>query len=448
MLLICSLVALKWTCEGENCGAERAEVVVPLRYDQESRMNLTIPVVVTNRNASKTPIVFLGPGNGAGNLPLRFDFVRDSFTENPLIFVGYRGVESKPQLPDAHVSILAKASSSDITQKKLAKIVEKIEKEYHLNDFWIPQRARDVEFVLTEMGIEYAHLIGIGEDGSRIAHYLAALKPKMIVRMVLFNPSVPVPHNDLPIRLLAVYRMLCKKDPECPYKQIKWIPADSPNRVYGIFNVHQEKLEFSAMRQLRSPETAPAALDFLQSMTDGSGVGFLALSGFSGPETMNLNWADVAMHVCARPRDNSMSVLPAFELLCDKIHPIVDDYPGAIDAPILIISGELEIPRANTALSYFKNMSSIPTLVDQIILNATASRYELLRPDVLKGTLSYLNDGVLDFDLIPPPKIQWTTRFPMTKILKFSLLAGVAISVLGTVFMYWQSLKAEKKHPH
>lgn len=445
MFVFC-VFALKWTCEDAECLIEKSEVVVPLRYDDNPVMNLTLPVVLVNRKAPGNPIVFLGPGNGAGNMPVRFDFVKDNFTDNPMLFIGYRGVESNPSLSDTHISILAKSPSTDISDKKLTKIIENIENTYNLNDFWIPQRARDIEYVLKDMGIEFAHLLGIGEDGSRIAHYLAAMNPKLIVRVVLFNPSVPAPHKDFPIRLLAVYRMLCKRDPDCPYKEIKWIPKDSPKRVYGVFNIHQEKLEFSAMRQLRNPDTAPAALDFLQSITDGSGIGFLALSGFSGPEMMNVNWADVALHVCAQPRDNSISVLPAFEMICDKIQPIHDVYPGKIDAPLLLVNGELEIPRANTALEYFKNSSSVPTLVDQIVLNGTASRYELLRSDVLKGVVLFLNEGKLEFDLIPPAKIQWTSRFPMTKLLKWTLIIGVGISLIGSLYVYWQSVKAERVH--
>ena len=64
-MFILSVVAIVWKMDD---GVEKALVTVPLRYNDETSINLTLPVVFANRNGTKTPIVFMGPGNGAGNV--------------------------------------------------------------------------------------------------------------------------------------------------------------------------------------------------------------------------------------------------------------------------------------------------------------------------------------------------------------------------------------------
>jgi hypothetical protein len=267
--------------------------------------------------------------------------------------------------------------------------------------------------------------------------------------MVLMNAGVPVVHQDTPVRLLAVYRMMCRRDPSCPYPHVKWVPDDAPSRVYGIFTVGREKLAFSAYHQLQNPGTAVGAIDTLQSITDQSSIGFLALSAFQGPEFMGLNWADVTMHACARPHDVAIPVLPGIQKICGRLHEIVDEYPNKLQIPLLLVNGELEIPRANTVLSYFQNESDIPSLIDQIVLGGTAAKYELLRKDVLQAVLGFLNNGDTDFVLDAAVPIVWKVGRSFTKTLKFTMLAGLAVSALATAIVYWlytkESAKPKKK---
>jgi hypothetical protein len=96
LTVLAALLLVAWKADGKYPVTERAEVSVPLNWDGPAAVNLTLPVVLANRNASKPPIVFLGPGNGAGNLPHTFSFVSQSFPDNPVLFVGYRGVDSTP----------------------------------------------------------------------------------------------------------------------------------------------------------------------------------------------------------------------------------------------------------------------------------------------------------------------------------------------------------------
>jgi pimeloyl-ACP methyl ester carboxylesterase len=438
-----ALLLIAWRADNKCRLTERAEVSVPLKWDGMSSLNLTLPIVITNRNASKSPIVFLGPGNGAGNLPHTFSFASQSFPDNPVIFVGYRGVDSNPAPSDNDVISVSRLQSSEFTDSLLSKIANRTELGFTLSDFWIPQRSKDIEFVLSELGFESVHLLGIGESGSRVAHYFASSNPRSVVRMCLLNAGVPAQHNDTVVRLLAVYRTICRRDPNCPYHNIKWIPDEVPARVFTIFNVGREKLAFSAAHQLGNPAGVAQILHTLQAITDGSPMGLLALSSFSGPETMRLRWTDLVMHVCARPRDVAITSMPAMELICDKLAPISDIYPGPLENPLLIVSGELEIPRPRTVLQYFRNCSVMPTIVDQIVLNATAAKFELLRPDVLTAVLSFLNDGNTTFELSPPEPIVWKAKWPITVGLKWAMISGLVFSAIGTLFIYWKSSKGE-----
>jgi hypothetical protein len=342
---------------------------------------------------------------------------------------------------------VSRLQTSEFTESLLTKIANRTEHRFTLSEFWIPQRSKDIEFILSELRFEFVHLLGIGETGSRVAHYFASSNPRSVVRMCLLNAGVPAPHNDTVVRLLAVYRMLCRRDPNCPYHNIKWIPDDVPAKVFTVFNVGREKLAFSASHQLGNPAGVGQILHTLQAITDGSGMGLLALSGFSGPETMRLRWTDVVMHVCARPRDVAITSMPAMELICNKLAPISDVYPGQLENPLLIVSGELEIPRPKTVLEYFHNCSLMPTLVDQIVLNATASKFELLRPDVLSAVLGFLNDGNTTFELSPPEQIVWKTKWPITVGLKWAMISGLVFSVIGTLFIYWKSSKGTAAPP-
>ncbi|OHS95579.1 hypothetical protein TRFO_10486 [Tritrichomonas foetus] len=447
-LLLTSSFCIEWTVDSKFSNIKKGTLYVPLRYEEESPINLSIPLIYTNFNATKTPILFLGPGNGYGNNPDRFEFAQQYFPENPVIFIGYRGIESTPSPKDSEFKSLTRMETKNIDDRVLSKIVNKTQKGFLLTDFWIPNRAHDVLRFIHEEGLEYVHLLAVGEDGSRIAHHVAVSEPKKVVRIVMLGPSVNVPHNDTTIRLLAVIRRRCRKDPSCPFKQVKWLPKEIPKHAYGVFNVQQEKIGFSIAHQLRNPNTIPNALDSLQSITDGSGFGYVAVSGFSGPEMMNCVWSDYALHVCAKPTDNSIHVLPTFEKVCDYLPEIEYKTPGKIEQPMLIINGEFDLPRPKTVLDYFRNNSVIPTIVDQIVLNYTNSKFELLRSDVIRTVLNYLNDGNTTFEIDPDQPFVWKATLPMTKMIKWVVGSGISVSVLVTIFVYWKSNKddfADKK---
>lgn len=469
-------LCIKWTIDTKNPNVKRGILEVPLRYEGYSPINLTLPVVFANYNASMTPILFFGPGNGNGNIPDNFDFVDTNFPDNPVIFIGYRGIDSDPSPKDKEFKKLTRVELKNVNDRFLSKVINKtLENEkFQLSDFWITKRAQDVlHFIESEReAFNYFHIISVGEDGSRIGHQVAATlgnrnnsDSKKIVRMVMAGASVlswPVPHNDTTTRLLAVIRSRCRRNNTCPYKNVKWIPPldQIPKHPYGVFNIQRDIIEFSISNQLRIPSMIPSALDVLQSITDGSSMGYIALSGFSGPESMSLKWFDVALHICAKPFDKSLYYLPSFQLICPYLPPI--EYFGfhnqsntdseltkSIDAntkitqPILIIAGEFDLPRPKTVIDYYTKISAIPSLVDHIILNLTSSRFELLRPDVLTAVMNYLNYGNTTFVIDPPqlPFNAWKTKLSSTKMVKFTIFSGITISVVAAAFVYYKSGK-------
>ena len=435
---------IEWKIDKKDPNIKRGTIDVPLDYDHNKNgISLKIPVVISNFQAKNSPILFFGPGNGMGNLPDDFDFSHNSFNDNPIIFIGYRGVDSDPSPSDSEFKSLTRIESKTLDDKLLTKIVNNTQKEFMLSDFWYVNRAKDAISFVKEEKIEYFHILGLGEDGSRIAHYISAKEPKRVLRIAMVAPSVSVPHNDTSVRLLAVIRHKCRQDPSCPFNNVKWLPKDIPDNVYHIFNVQHEKIEFSISHQLRNPRAIPNALDTLQSITDGSSMGYVATSGFSSSEMMNIKWFDFAMHICAKPTDNSLYSMPSIDKICDYLPELKYEIPGKIDQPLLIVSGEFDLPRPKTVFDFYRNMSSIPTIVDQIILNMTSSRFELLRPDVLRTILSYLNDGNTTFSIDPPQTFVWTTNFPATKMLKWVMGSGIVVSGLATIFIFFKSSKEE-----
>lgn len=478
IFLFFSFLCIKWTINTKIPSVKQGIFTVPLRYDEYSPINLTLPVVFANFNATKAPILFFGPGNGNGNIPDTFEFVDENFPDNPVIFIGYRGIESDPSPNDKEFRSLTRVELKNANDRFLSKIINKTfaNEKFQLSDFWITNRAQDVIHFLTleRQTLDYFHIIAVGEDGSRIAHQVAATlgnrnnsDSKRLVRIVMVGPSVlswPVPHNDTTTRLLAVIRSRCRRNHTCPYKNVRWIPPMDkiPKHPYGVFNVQRDRIEFIISHQLRIPSMIPNALDVLQSITDGSSFGYIALSGFTGPENMPLKWYDVALHVCAKPFDKSLYYLPSFELICPYLPPI--EYFGFhnesikdskfsentnantnITQPMLLITGEFDLPRPKTVIDFYKNVSTIPSLVDNIILNLTSSRFDLLRPDVLNAVLNYLNYGNTTFVIDPPqlPFKAWKTKFGSTKMIKFTIFSGMAISVVAAIFVYYKSNKED-----
>lgn len=438
--MIFAFLLFSWKCSDKNCDGLATDIKVPLQYWNENSENISLKVVKANINATKVPIVFLGPGYGTGNIPSAFEFVKEYFPENEMIFVGYRGIESEPALSDKHTSALASLPLDKVDDKLLTRIANKTQMNINLSDFWITQRAEDVISFLHEENIPTVNLIALGEDGSRIAHYIAAKHPNNVLRAVMLNPSVNIPHNDTVTRVLGVYRHICRSDPNCPFKNVRWIPKEIPKTAYGVFNVAPEKVKFVASSHLRDPGSAISALEVLQSLTEGSSMGYVALNGFM---TYNpkLHWTDVALHVCAKPFDPSLVLPEPIKLICDKIPNLKYESPGKISLPMLIINGELDLPRPSIAIDYYKNESDIPTIIDHIVLEKASSRFELLRSDILKTVLNFLNDGNTTYAIDPSPPIKWTSGYNVTKSLKWVIGIGFAISIIGSVFIYNKAMK-------
>lgn len=477
--LLFSITFIEWTLDNKNPNVKHGKFVVPLRYNEYSPINLTLPIVYANFNATKSPILFFGPGNGYGNIPEDFNFVQTSFPDNPMIFLGYRGVESDPSPIDKHFKSLTRVEIKNIDDRLLQKIMNKTfqSEQFLLNDFWITQRAQDALKFLDEEKplMEFFHIIAIGEDGSRIAHQIAANlsnrktlngidESKRLIRIVMAGASVlswPIPHSDTTTKLLAVIKSRCKRDPSCPYKNVHWIPPPEniPKHAYWVFNVHNERIEYSVANQLRVPSMIPSALDILQSITDGSPLGYVAVSGFSGPESSSVKWTDAVLHACATPFDKSLVPLPSITKICPYIKPIHyfgysedvtvnSTYPDymKMTQPMLIITGEFDLPRSKTVLNYYRNVSYIPSLIDHISLNLTSSRFELLRDDVLKAVINYLNDGNTTFEIAKAvlPFKQWKTQFRMTTLLKWMLGSGFAITIIASIYVWKKSEKEER----
>ncbi|KAH0794253.1 alpha/beta hydrolase [Histomonas meleagridis] len=445
MFIIFSFTFILWKCKDKDCSTKEGSFIVPLRYSSESLLNLTIPVVMTNANSKGIPIVFLGPGNGVGNMLKDFNFANTSFPVNPLFFIGYRGVDSDIVPQDGKIKSLISIESNTVKDSLLSKIINSVinSENFHLSDFGLTQRSKDIIKFIKDENIEFFHIISVGEDGSRIGHFLSSQIPQNVVRSVFINPSVPIPHNDTTVRLLAIYRRICRKDPTCPYPQIKWLPTTFPKNIFNVFTVNPERIRFNLEQQLRNPSTAPNAFEALQSITDGSKFGYLSLSSLTGPEMLDLKWSDILLHSCTVPRDSSLYFLPSIEKLCENL-TVKEELPGKIESPLLIISGELDLPRPKTTIEYYKNNSLMPSLVDQIYLEKASSRFEMLRPDVLKAILSFLNEGKTEFQLNEPEKIVWKNTIGMTSILKWGMGIGFVFSLGSVAIVYYLSKKGEK----
>lgn len=408
---------------------------MPLRFPARGGANATVvPVQCVNRNSSRTPTLFLGPGHGIGNILSDAGFAR-AF-DCPVYFVGYRGVDSDVAPPERYVKKLIYEESANVKNSTYEEIARKTEDEVPLRNFVMKERVDDIVAFLDENRLETVNVLGIGYEGSRIGHYLSSRLKERVQRICFVSPSVPAKHKDSIVRLVAVYRNLCRKSPNCPYANVKWLPKDVPKSMLGMFKLGQERLEFGASYQIMESGNPVSGLNILQSITDGSKFGFLAMSGFTGPELMSYKWADFAIHLCYEPKDESLLTLKSIEKLCGYIPKMELEPPGLIESPLLIVSGEFDLPRKNTVLEYYKNNSMIPTLIDQIYLEKASSKFELLRPDVLEAVKSFLNEGNTKFEIQPPNEINWEIKFGFPSLLKYGTIIGILLSLAGTFYVY------------
>ena len=129
-------------------------------------------------------------------------------------------------------------------------IAQKTEKEVSLRNFVMKERVNDIILFMNENNMNLVNIIGVGYEGSRIGHYLSNQLKERIQRICFVNPSVSTSHKDSIIKLVAVYRSVCKKSPNCPYRNVRWLPKDIPKSFLGIFKLGQERLEFSASYQI------------------------------------------------------------------------------------------------------------------------------------------------------------------------------------------------------
>jgi len=440
-----ALLCVCWTSFGNEKFVEKIDFNVSLDYSRDESTKITIPVVRVLSNSSNIPIIFLGPGYGYGNIPKGFMVFRESFPNNSFYFIGYRGVESDISPPDNHIKPLSTMKLEDIDEKLLQKMANRTLKGINLNNFWIPSRAQDIIRFIDHENIPYINLLSIGEYGSHIAHELMSQIANRIKRTVFVSPVVANPHNDTSERLLGIFRRVCKKDSLCPYKYTRWLPDIIPTRVMGVFNINPSRTRFVTSMQIRSPSTYKTALESLMAITNGSPFGYMALTGSPGPEMMKLKWIDMAMLVCSTPSDNSLLFPDNLKLICPYLPQFHTNRPTKFETPILIISGDFDLPRPRTQLMFYKNNSLMPTIVDQIFLNLSFSRYELGRSDVSSAISSYLNDGNTVFDINQTQKIEWKSAFPVVNSIKYILLSGVVISLVIGFFIFRKSAKEEKK---
>jgi hypothetical protein len=63
------------------------------------------------------------------------------------------------------------------------------------------------------------------------------------------------------------------------------------------------------------------------------------------------NWFDYTLHLCANPRDTLVPVSPAIQRICEGLYETKDECLEKLEIPILLMNGELEIPRARMILS-------------------------------------------------------------------------------------------------
>lgn len=431
-------VMLSWTCVNKQCTVENSEFNVPLQYWNESSEKLKLKVVRSINENSKMPIFIVGPGIGRSNIVKDFDNLLKNYPNTSFYMVGYRGIDSEPKIEDGDVKSLTTLAEEKITDKILDRIQTKTLSKYNLSDYWIPQRAQDLILFMKIENIKKAHLFSIGETGSLITHQLLSDYPEYFDRIVIVSSSVPSPvHNETTPRLLGTYRRLCREDPaNCPYHNIRWLPPQIPSSVMYAFKVSRERVIFATEHQLRNPSTAPMAFDVLQALTDNSKMGYLTFNTMPGAEMMNYKWIDVAMHICAKPADNSFYAPVQLRHICKFIPDLSTEFKNQFTNPILLIIGELDLPRQPYVLGFYKNNSLNPNDVDYIFLNKSNSKYEFGRPDVTAEVISYLNTGKFNVENInQTQKIIWKNSFSATSMMKWIFGASILSTVLISVWM-------------
>ena len=446
------ILTIKWECLDNDCFSEKASMILPLDYSNSSSENLSLPIHKVNKQGTKTPIVFLGPGFGMTNLPSKYNFIKNAINETTVYFLGYRGIDSNIKLPHKQIKDITLLGNESITKKMINRISTEFQK-INLSHFWFSVRADDLYSLIMEESIYNINILAVGEIGSRIAHQFASKYPQKVNRIVLAAPSVPIAHNDTTLRLLAIYRILCRKNLTCKYGNVQWLPEEIPKSAYAVFKVSPETVRYSAEVQLRNPSSISSVLEFLQSVTDGSKLGYMALTNLINTNFGVHNWGDVVLYICSKDHDPSI-VFPKNIL---KICPLInsnneinittfsDKIDEKISQPVLLIDGELDLPRPNTVYNYYITHHQIPTLVDQIIVNKTVVKYDLMRPDIIKAITDYFDIGLFNISDIQEGIIIWKNSFSFLSSMKWTFIIGTIISLLFSIYVIKKSNILEKE---
>ena len=452
MILLNLLILLNWKCNDKKRSAEISEFSVPLEYWRKPTQYLKLKVsrlilIKSNEKQENLPVFILGPGMGRTNIAKSFDTFTQYINNTNFYMIGYRGIDSEPSFSDSDIKSLVSIDESKIDDALLTRIANKTLGRLNISEFWNPQRARDVIEFMKEEKIEKANLLTIGETGSLVAHQLLSDYPDYFERCVIVGSSVPSEnHNETSVRLLGTYRRLCRADPvNCPYKNIRWLPHDIPSTILLAFKVSKERVTYITEQQLRAPHTAPTAFDILQSITDNSNMGYMAFNTIPGPEAYKYKWIDVAMHMCSKPFDKSFFAPAGIKHICPYYPNFSTKFNNKFITPILLVIGELDLPRQKYVVEFYKNNSVSPDLVDSVFLNKTSSVYEFGRKDVAEAISSYLKDGNTKFNIDQNIQIVWRNGFSMTKMVKYALIGTGAVTLIAALYLYKKDYRNDRR---
>ena len=439
---------ISWKCSNKKCDSEIGKFTVPLEYWREPTQNLTLKVSRSIKKSNSIPVFILGPGMGRTNIAKSYDSFSEYFPDTSFYMVGYRGVDSDPSFSNNDIKSLVSISEAKIDDDLISRIANKTLGRMNISEFWVPQRARDViEFMKSE-GISKANILAVGETGSLVCHQLLSDYPLFFDKTVIVGSSVPSDaHTETSVRLLGTYRRLCRKDPaNCPYQNIRWLPENIPDKVLLAFKVSKERVRYAIEQQLRVPSTAPVAFDILQSITDNSKMGYMAFNTIPGPEVLSYKWIDVAMHMCSEPFDKSFFAPSGIKHICPRYPKFSTTFKNKFTNPILLIIGELDLPREKYVLEFYRNNSVSPSLIDHVFLNKSSSLYEFGREDVSKLINEYFVTGKADSPIDQNVTIIWKSGVSLTSMMKWIIgVTGVSTVVLCGVMFRKESNEDRKQ---
>lgn len=423
---------IEWKCTDRQCITESGVFHTSLEYGNDSSKKIAIDAIKSVNNYSKIPTFILGPGNGRTNIVTEFKVFNEYIKNTTFYMLGYRGIDSDIKLEDSDIKTLATISESKITDKLLQTIANRTFSKVNVSNFWTPSRALDIVNFMKEEKIQMANVISIGETGSLICHQLLSDYHEYFNRFVIIGSSVPsLVHNETTPRLLGTYRRLCREDPaNCPYQNIRWLPYDIPSSVLYAFKVSRERVIFATEHQLRNPKAAATAFDLLQTITDNSKMSYITFNTLPGPELLTYRWLDVAMHLCSTPQDRSFFAPLGLKHVCNYMPQLSNEFNHKFNSPILLVVGELDLPRVQYVSGFYKNNSINSENVEVIFLNKSNSKYDFGRPDIATEISRFLHTGLVNISNInQTQQIVWKDSFSATTFTKWI----IGISVFTTL---------------